>query len=459
MNRPGARSVARPAHGLYRNVLAGVRLALFLRITPLDYRVSPADFAVLVACVAVAACAGSFVRGGLPGYFDFAGVSLLLAEVSIVLLTCLIITAIIGRRELLLALATALFASDPFFEVVATALWFGTDPLPVSLSAALRYAYLLWALTTTLRALVVFAGRRGIRTACAGGVLVAMFLAFVFALPRSEFWVHVDSEAEEAATQPSIAEERLFHRQQTLLGEALAALAPQRPGIEDLYFVGVAAYSSQDVFVREVSAVRKMFDERFGTAGRSIVLANSPATLTDMPIATSTNLRTVLERVGRVLDPDEDMLFLFITTHGDKHHELAFELPPLELQQLTPTALGRMLNDSGIKWKVLVVSACYSGGFVEPLKDANSVVITAADDKSSSFGCASGRDFTYFGRAYFNDALANTFSFTDAFEAAKRSVSEQEQAEHLAPSSPQIWIGDAIRPRLAALEQRLRTAR
>ena len=132
---------------------------------------------------------------------------------------------------------------------------------------------------------------------------------------------------------------------------------------------------------------------------------------------------------------------------------------PLELQQLTPTALGRALNDSGIKWKVLVVSACYSVGFVEPLKDANTVIITAADDKSSSFGCESGRDFTYFGRAYFNDALANTYSFTEAFETAKREVTELERAEGRAPSSPQMWVGDAIRGKLVSLARRLEMPR
>jgi hypothetical protein len=104
---------------------------------------------------------------------------------------------------------------------------------------------------------------------------------------------------------------------------------------------------------------------------------------------------------------------------------------------------------------VLVVSACYSGGFLEPLKDANTVVITAADAKSTSFGCAAGRDFTYFGRAYFGEALGRTFSFTEAFETARASVGEQERAERLSPSSPQIFIGNAVRDKLASIERRL----
>jgi hypothetical protein len=287
-------------------------------------------------------------------------------------------------------------------------------------------------------------------------VLAALFAGFVELMPRAELWVRYDAGAERAAAAaPAITDERHFHRQQKILDEALARLAPERPGVEDLYFVGVAPYASQDVFARELASVRRLFDERFGTAGRSIALVNSPSTLSDAPFATATNLRAVLERVGRLMNPEEDVLFLFITTHGDERHELAFELPPLALQQLTPTALARKLHDSGIKWKVLVVSACYSGGFVEPLKDANTVVITAADATSTSFGCAAGRDFTYFGRAYFGEALGRTFSFTEAFEAARASVGEQERAEHLAPSSPQIFIGNAVRDKLVSIERRL----
>jgi hypothetical protein len=446
-------TVARVAHGLRCNLVAGVRLAAFARVGALDYRVSPADLAWLLAFNALVAAGGSFVRGGVPGRFDFGAIPVLLADIPLVLLACVIIAALLGRRELVLGLGTALFASDPLFEVVGTALSFAFEWVPPWVGVALGYAFLAWGLATMLRALLVFGGWRGTRTLAGGAILATLFAVFVLALPRAELWVARAPES--AVAEPSIADEQLFHRQQRLLEDALAGLAPERPGVEDLYFVGVAPYAPQDVFARELAAVRKLFDERFGTAGRSLVLVNSPDTLGDTPIATATNLRAALARLGRVMNPEEDLLFLFITSHGDRRHELAFELPPLQLAQLTPTALARMLADSGIKWKVLVVSACYSGGFVEPLKDANTVVITAADAQSSSFGCESGRDFTYFGRAYFDDALARTFSFTEAFEAAKRSVTEQERVERLAPSSPQIFIGNAIRPKLASLERRL----
>jgi hypothetical protein len=144
------------------------------------------------------------------------------------------------------------------------------------------------------------------------------------------------------------------------------------------------------------------------------------------------------------MNADEDILVLFVSAHGDREHRLSAWQPPLELAPLTPTALARMLHDSAIKWRIVVVSACYSGGFIEPLRDDNSIVITAAAPDRTSFGCEAGRDFTYFGQAFFRDALAKTSSFTEAFDIAKRLVDEQEAAERLPPSLPQMAIGRAI---------------
>src|SRR5438046_10765883 len=85
------------------------------------------------------------------------------------------------------------------------------------------------------------------------------------------------------------------------------------------------------------------------------------------------------------MNADEDTLFLFLSAHGYRDHRLSAVQPPLELAPLTPTALARMLQDAGIKWRVIVVSACYSGGFIEPLRDDNPIVITASSAERSSF--------------------------------------------------------------------------
>jgi len=456
-------STAVLVHGLARNLRSGARLALFVRVSPLDFRARAGDFAALFAFNLALMVVGGALRGGVPGRLNVDALPYALAPAPLLLLASLGVATLFARRDLLLLLATMLIAGDLVFEVAATALHLGYAQGPLGAmplaATTLGYAYVGWAFAVMLRALwVATGGWRGRTTAQGAGVLAALFAFFLFGMPQAELWQRTPP-AGPAVAQPSIADEQLFHRQQTLLAETLARVQAERPGVEDLYFVGVAPFSAQDVFVRELTRVRTLFDERFGTAGRSVALANSPATLATQPIATATNLRAVLEHVGGKMNPAEDVLFLFITSHGDQRHSLAFELPPLALNQLTPTALARMLQDSGIRWKVLVVSACYSGGYVEPLRDANTVVITAADDKSASFGCASGRDYTHFGRAFFDEALGRTFSFTEAFAAARASVAARERAERLDPSRPQIFVGAEIAAKLASIERRLAALR
>jgi hypothetical protein len=262
----------------------------------------------------------------------------------------------------------------------------------------------------------------------------------LFVFPDTDVWRAPESDAEAAP----LAEERVFHLQGELIERALASIQPGRPGVREQYFVGFAPDASEEVFLRELRYVKRLFDERFGSAGRSIALASSYDALEELPIASVTNLSRALERAGKAMNPDEDLLVLFISAHGDREHRLSAWQPPLELAPLTPTALARMLHDSGIKWRVVIVSACYSGGFVEPLRDDNTIVITAAAPDRTSFGCEAGRDFTYFGQAFFRDALSKTASFTEAFEIARRLVAQQEAAERLPASMPQIWVGRAI---------------
>ncbi|MBE0626963.1 MAG: peptidase, partial [Burkholderiales bacterium] len=198
--------------------------------------------------------------------------------------------------------------------------------------------------------------------------------------------------------------------------------------------------------------VSKLMSQRFDTAGRSLLLGNDPSTLGELPIASATNLGIALEHIGRTMDADEDLLFLYISTHGSEDNELTVDLPPLELFQIRPGALARMLHASGIKWKVLVISACYSGSFIEPLKDDNTLIITATDALNQSFGCGNGEKLTWFGKAYFDDALRRTRSFTGAFGLARREVAQREREQGYTASNPQMYVGAAMREKLSGLE-------
>ena len=58
-----------------------------------------------------------------------------------------------------------------------------------------------------------------------------------------------------------------------------------------------------------------------------------------------------------------------------------------------------ILDESHIRWRVIIVSACYSGIFIPVLKNDSTLIMTAADSRHSSFGCDDTRDLTYFGEA------------------------------------------------------------
>jgi hypothetical protein len=122
---------------------------------------------------------------------------------------------------------------------------------------------------------------------------------------------------------------------------------------------------------------------------------------------------------------------------------------------LSPEELRAALDAAGIRWRVLVISACHAGVFVEPLRNASTLIATAADADRASFGCEDGQEFTEFGRAVFADALPLERHFAVAFAMARTIVKAREEKRHLEPSRPQLDVGADIATRLCALETRL----
>ena len=77
------------------------------------------------------------------------------------------------------------------------------------------------------------------------------------------------------------------------------------------------------------------------------------------------------------------------------------------------------------------------------------VVITAADAKHTSFGCAPERDWTYFGDAFFHQSLHPGADFENAFDHARVLIHCWEMMDHLTPSNPQGVFGRALVTKLA----------
>lgn len=254
-------------------------------------------------------------------------------------------------------------------------------------------------------------------------------------------------------TPPSISEEA-FYLQPQLLNKALDAIEYGDFAQSDWYFMGIAGASYQDVFMSEVERIREQFDTRFGTFGRSIILMNNPMSRNVAPIASKTSIEMALRRVGQQMNRDSDVLFMYMTSHGSPQ-QFELENAPIDLEMIEPKWLRDTLDKSGIRWRVIVISACYSGSFVSALQDENTLVITAAAADRESFGCTNEADYTYFGRAFFDEAMREQGSLQAAFQQAKATVSQWENAQGFQPSEPQWAIGKNMELMLPQLEQRL----
>lgn len=278
-----------------------------------------------------------------------------------------------------------------------------------------------------------------------------LITALAFATWPQRFWVqdvYAAYRADAAQHGVPLDAETVFSRQPQLLAQALAALAPGEAGHSHLYFVGVAPDGDQAVFSHEVDYAGRLFEKRFGATQRVLTLSNNRMDLSHQPLATATNLEQALASIGARMNVDDDILFLFLTSHGSREAELSVSLEDLSFRPLNAAALAQMLARSGIRWKVIVVSACYSGSFIPALRDPHTLLITASRADRSSFGCSNSADFTYFGRAYFEQALSQTDSFTSAFERARTLVSRWEAEGHYPPSEPQIVSSPLIEAQL-----------
>ncbi|WP_313917463.1 C13 family peptidase [Tahibacter sp.] len=256
---------------------------------------------------------------------------------------------------------------------------------------------------------------------------------------------------EPAPDDPDYSAERVLYDQHRLVGEALAGLRAQTPGRTDLYVVAFGGDGDENVFRNEVEYVEKLFSERYGARGRVVVLENNPATVETRPLATWSNLELVLDGLleNNRFDPEEDILLLFLTSHGDEDHYLYVGMDVLPLDWIGADDLSRMLNERPFRWRVSIVSACYSGGFVDGLKNSTSMVITAARADRTSFGCGSESDITFFGKAFFVEGLNQTDSFRGAFQIARQRIDEWEEDEKQTPSEPQIASTPLIEAKLA----------
>jgi Peptidase C13 family len=255
-----------------------------------------------------------------------------------------------------------------------------------------------------------------------------------------------------SSSADAVSDQALIEAQAELVAGVIEKMAPEASGVTDVYIVGFAGHGGQQVFRKEAAFARDAFADRYQAHDRTLLLINDEKDRKSFPLATRTNLRQALRLIGEHMNKEEDLLLLVLTSHGTAEEGLEVSNGDLPLAGLSPNDLRAALADAGIRWRVVIASACYAGVFIPPLRDASTLVATAADSRHSSFGCEDDRELTWFGEAFFRDALPEAESIEEAFQRARRIIEKRERAAGVSGSRPQIYVGRGIRPKLAEIE-------
>jgi len=348
------------------------------------------------------------------------------------------------RRSLLLVLACA--------PIVAVADWLVPSGGPVG----------LWFLLVLFVAWVTSLLHTGMRTISGKFQARAVFATVVVCLAMiavgrnyymaPDIWYEPDSD-EEASAEDDAAMEQLLFEQASRIDANIARMPSGEAGRPSTWFVGFAGYGEQRVFAEEIGTASRAVGAKFSSLNRSLLLVNDRRDEQKFPLATVSALRHTLLSLGARMNKQDDVLFLALSSHGSEDATISVNNEStMYWRDLGAKELRAMLDESGIRWRVIVISACYSGSFIDSLRDDHTIVITAAAADRTSFGCSDDRDITEFGDAFYRQALPKAPNLRAAFDAALLDIAQRERAEGREASNPQAWFGPLMEAKLKDLE-------
>jgi hypothetical protein len=413
-------------------------------MTVTDLPPAPSSRPVLVALAAIllswlAEYFAQVMTFGPGGELSIWGLQVAVAQSAVVVTGLVVGLALVGRMDLLARMVTLLFL---LVAVLNLALWTLFREVPELYATQARVEAIRIFSHLVQIALLVWLLRAPLRQWLRAGLVMAVvFLATKEMALRwfsvDELYVFPDTSWTDDYTPVDV--EALYEAQDRLMGEQVAALAPETPGQPEVFALALGGTADQSVFLTEVESVAGILDAQYGSGSRTLKLANSNDHPTRYPLANRANLARALKEIGARQGP-EDLAFLFLTSHG-REDEFALEFYEAGTKNLTSDEFKRMLDESGIGAAVIVVSACHSGSFIDELAAPDRLVITAARGDRTSFGCRDGAEWTEFGKSFFDKALRADADPRKAFPVAAEDVARKEAADGLTPSLPQMVEG------------------
>ena len=226
-----------------------------------------------------------------------------------------------------------------------------------------------------------------------------------------------------------------------LLALATGAGAADAPSTLHYKAVLIAGDWSAAAFDHATAAIQERLLARNVASGDLQRLSAARAVAGRNGVQSST-LDHVLAAIEHMHPGPAEGCFVFATSHGA--YGEGFVLVPSQ-DFLTPAALDHALDiGCGNAPTVAIISSCFSGSFTRPpMARANRVILTAAREDRTSFGCGAGFQYTVYDRCVLQ-ALDHSAAWQGAYAMIKTCVATREKGYRIKASEPQAWFGDAV---------------
>jgi hypothetical protein len=213
---------------------------------------------------------------------------------------------------------------------------------------------------------------------------------------------------------------------------------------------GAAAAGNLQVVLAAGDDSEPVFDNAMREMNRRLVAAGVPESNIHRLSASAAELGAgvepaaadiLLRRIADLAVRPGDRCLIFLTSHGERGAGLWLARSN---RALSPDELARALSRGcAAVPTIVVVSACYSGGFATgKMAKPNRVILTAARADRPSFGCQPHRTYNFFDECLLG-VLPQSVTWRAAFDGANRCVGRMERTLGMRASAPQAYFGGA----------------